>query len=129
MAQRDVDPQPRENLLKSKATSPMQFMKEELIFDSETGSLVRFRGPFIMPDWSGVEDNESEYVVQETWTTLAQIANDEYGDPLLKFVIAARNHLDLPDVQLYKGKRLKVPSKSWVEGKLLQQGRVLRSGS
>lgn len=124
-----ADPQPSENLLTSKATSPMQFMKEYLIFDVERDSLVRFRGPFIMPDWTDVEDNESEYVVQESWTTLYQIANEAYGDPLLMYVVAARNHMDLPDAQLYKGQKLKVPNKEWVESKLLPQGRILRGGS
>jgi hypothetical protein len=121
-----VNPQPRENLLKSQATSPMQFMKEYLLFDSEKNSLVRFRGPFIMPSWAGVEDNESEYVVDNSWTTLQQIANEVYGDPLLEFVISARNHMDLADAQMYKGKKLKVPNKDWVEDTLLPQGRALR---
>jgi len=128
MAQRDADPQPRENLLSSQVGSQMQFMKEHLIFDSESESLVRFRGPFIMPNWAGVEDNEFEYVVENTWTTLYQLANTAYDDPLMMWVIAARNHLDLPDAQVYKGQKLKIPSKDWVEGKLLQQGRMLRSG-
>jgi|GEM_PF-2341675 len=123
---RSTDPQPRENLLKSDAGSPMQFMKEHLIFDVERDSLVRFRGPFIMPDWTGVEDNESEYVVDESWTTLQQIANKEYKDPLMMYVIAARNHLDLPDAQLYKGMKLKIPNRDWVESKLLTQGLTLR---
>ena len=128
MVQRNADPQPRENVLSSDVGSPMQFMKEYLIFDSECDSLVRFRGPFIMPDWAGVEDDEFEYVVENSWTSLDQLANNAYDDPLLMWVIAARNHLDLPDAQVYKGMKLKIPSKDWVESKLLQQGRVLRSG-
>jgi hypothetical protein len=105
----------------------MQFMKEYLIFDSETDSLVRFRGPFIMPNWSGVEDNEHDYVVAKNTTTLYEIAHEEYEDPLMMYVLAARNHLDLPDVQLFKGKKLKIPNRDWVESKLLTQGRALRN--
>jgi len=126
---RSVEPSPRENLLTSQTGSPMQFMKEHLIFDVERDSLVRFRGPFIMPDWTGVEENESEYVVQESWKTLQQIANDAYDDPLMMYVLAARNHLDLPDVQLYKGMKLKVPNRAWVESKMIPQARVLRGRS
>jgi len=124
-----VDPEPRTDILKSGAHSPMQFMKEHLIFDSERDSLVRFRGPFIMPSWIGVEDNEFDYVVQENWITLYHIAKEAYDDPLLMFVIAARNHLDLPDAQLYKGQILKIPHADWVESKLLPQGRQLRSNA
>lgn len=125
MSAREADPQPRENLLKSKSSSPMRFMKEYLLHDSEVNSLVRFRGPFIMPDWSNVE--ESEYVVQNTWTTIQQIAYEYYGDTLLMWVIAARNNLDLPDVQLYNGKVLKIPNRDWIEDKLLKQGEIIRN--
>lgn len=126
MASRDADPQPRENLLTSPPNSSMQFMREYLVYDLEMESLVRFRGPFIMPNWSGVEDNEADYVVQDSWIALYHIAQEYYGDSNLKWVIAARNNLDLPDVQLYKGKRLKIPNKDWVDEKLLTQGNALR---
>ena len=122
-----VDPQPRENLLNAPQNSPMNFMKEHLVHDSETESLVRFRSGFIMPDWTNVEDNEFDYVIDETWKTLYHVAQEIYGDPMLEFVIAARNHLDLPDAQVYKGLILKVPNKDWVESKLLPQGRTIRN--
>jgi len=122
---RNLDPSPKENVLTSKAGSPMQFMREYLIYDVERDSLVRFRGGFIMPDWTDVQDNESDHIVEEN-ETLYQIADDAYGDPLLMYVLAARNHLDLPDAQLYKGMRLKIPNADWVESKLLPQGKTLR---
>jgi nucleoid-associated protein YgaU len=78
-----------------------------------------------MPDWSGVEENESEHVVEER-DTLYGLAYDTYDDPLLMYVLAARNHLDLPDAQLYKGMKLKIPNRDWVESKLITQGRTLR---
>ena len=115
------DPEPRKNLLKAGVHSPMKFMQEELVFDLDRDSLVRFRGMFIMPDWTGVEDNETDYVVENEWMRTDILAFDEYGDEELKWVINARNHLDLPDVQLYKGRRLKIPNKDWVESKLLPQ--------
>ena len=105
----------------------MQFMREELIPDEESSALVRFRGPFIMPDWAGVEDNEFEYVIQESWKRLDSIAHEVYGDSQMMWVIAARNHLDLPSAQIYKGQKLKIPHRSWVESKLLPKGRALRS--
>lgn len=129
MTDRTADPLPRENLLKLNNNTPMQFMKEYLVYDSDVNSLIRFLGPFIMPNWNGVEDNEFDYVIQNSWTTLYQIANEVYNDPLLQWVIASRNHLDLPDVQLYKGKRLKIPNRDWVESYLLPQGRLLRGSS
>ncbi len=121
------DPSPREKILRSSYGSPMQFMKEELIPDEETSALVRFRGPFIMPDWQDVEENEFEYVVQESWKRLDSIAHEVYGDVHMMWVIAARNHMDLPSAQVYKGQKLKLPNRAWVESKLLPQGRTLRS--
>lgn len=120
------DPNPRDQILSSSHGSPMQFMKEELIPDKETSALVRFRGPFIMPNWDGVEENEFEHVVQESWSRLDTIANNVYGDSQMMWVIAARNHLDLPSSQIYKGQKLKIPNRAWVESKLLVQGRSLR---
>jgi hypothetical protein len=119
------DPQPRENILKAGVHSPVKFMEEHLIFDKERDSLVRFRGPFLMPDWTGVEDNETDYIVENNWMRCDILAKQYYGDEMLKWVIAARNSLDLPDVQLYKGRRLKIPNRDWVERELLPQYRTL----
>lgn len=122
-----VDPSPNEKILTAGEMSPMRFQKEYLIHDSEIDSLVRFRGPFIMPNWSGVEENESDYVVENSWTRLDQVAAERYGKGKeeLMWVIAARNGLDLPDAQLYKGKKLKVPNLDWVEDVLLKQAFTL----
>jgi len=105
----------------------MQFMREYLIHDSERDGLVRFRGPLIEPNWAGVEENESEYVVDDSWIALYHVARQQYGDPNLDWVIAMRNRLDLPDTQIYRGMTLKVPNRDWVEDTLLPQGVVLRS--
>jgi hypothetical protein len=117
------DPQPRLNLLKAGTYSPMRFMQEHLVYDKEVDSLVRFLGPFEMPDWTGVEENESDYLIEESWMRLDIIAKEKYGTDRheLQWVIAARNNLDLPDAQLLKGKVLKIPDKEWVDNKLLTQ--------
>jgi len=104
----------------------MQFMHEYLLHDSERDALVRFRGPFIMPDWDGVQEGEIDYVVKSSSEALYKIAYKYYNDPLLKWVIAARNHMTLSDVNLHKGIILKVPSREWVERKLLPQAAALR---
>lgn len=119
------DPQPRENVLRAGVHSPMKFMEEHLVFDKEMDSLVRFRGPFIMPDWTGVEDNEVDYVVENDWMRTDILASRYYQDEELKWVINARNSLDLPDVQLYKGRKMKIPNKDWVDTVLLPQYRSL----
>lgn len=119
------DPQPRKNTLTESTYSPMRFMREELVFDKESSSLVRFRGPFQMPDWTGVEDKEVDYVVENDWMRTDILAKRYYGYEELKWVINARNSLDLPDVQLYKGRKLKIPDREWVNTKLLPQYRTM----
>ena len=119
------DPAPRENVLTAGVHSQMKFMPEELSFDVERDSLVRFRGMFVMPDWTGVEENETDYVVEDEWMRTDILAKRYYDDELLKWVINARNSLDLPDVQLYKGRKMKIPNKDWVDSVLLPQFRTL----
>lgn len=110
-------------VLTATAGSPMRFMAEEVIWDAEQGAPVRFRRPFEQPRWDGVTDNEVEYVVAEAWMRLDILAKRYYGREDLGWVIAARNNLDLPDVELYSGRRLKIPTRAWVERVLLPQGR------
>jgi len=100
----------------------MKFMAEQLIFDKEKDSLVRFYGPFQMPNWDGVEDAEFEHVVEGTSERLEKIAATYYDNRYeLWWVIAARNNMDLPDVNLYQGRRLKIPHPEWVDTVLLKQ--------
>jgi hypothetical protein len=115
------DPNPRQNLLKASPSSPMKFMQEELVYDPDVDGLVRFRNIFEMPKWDGVEDNEGEYEVDDSWIRLDILANRYYGDPTLWWVIAARNHIDLPTAQLYRGRVLRIPSHDWVQTILLPQ--------
>lgn len=111
------------NVLTATAGSPMRFQAETVIWDLEVGSLVRFRQPFVMPRWDGVTDSEVDYVVGASWMRLDILAKAFYNSEELMWVIAARNNLDLPDVQLYVGQRIKIPARDWVERKLLPQGR------
>jgi hypothetical protein len=121
----DVEPQVRKKVFSEKAHSPMRFMEEHVVFDQERDALVRFRGMFTMPDWFGVEDNEDDYIVEDSWMRLDILAKRYYNDEELWWVIAARNHIDLPDAQMYKGRRLKIPRKDWVDRKLLPQAKNL----
>lgn len=109
-------------VLTASGSSPMRFMDEEVIYDSEAGSPVRFRGMFEMPNWTGVEASETDHIVDSDWIRLDVLAGQYYKRPELGWVIAARNHIDLPAVQLYKGLRLKIPGEAWVDRKLLTQG-------
>ena len=126
MAENPV-PNPREQTLKATAFSPMNFMREELEYDLEQESLVRFRGAFIMPSWDDVEDNEVEHVVEGPDERLDKIAAQYWGSARqeLWWVIAARNEIDLPAVQLYKGRKLKIPTKEWVDNEFMPQSRTL----
>jgi hypothetical protein len=103
--------------------SPMRFMQETVIWDLEVESLVRFREPFVMPNWDGVTENEDDYIVADSWMRIDILAKYFYGSEERGWIIAARNNLDLPDVELYVGRRLKIPRRDWVDQKLLRQGK------
>ena len=120
---RGVEPNPKKNVLKSVPFSFMPFMREQLIFDKAEGGLVRFRGMFEMPNWDGVEVDETTFVVEDSNDRVDKIAFRFWGVDRqeLYWVISARNHLDLPDTQLYRGLKLKIPSKNWIDTKLLPQ--------
>jgi len=118
-----IEPNPVENILKSGPLSPMLFMSEHLIYDSQQGGLVRFRGLFEMPDWEGVEADEMTYIVSDANDRIDRIAKAAWGESRVSmcWIIAARNNLDLPDVQLHKGRVLKIPSKNWIDTRLFPQ--------
>ncbi|MFA4971278.1 MAG: hypothetical protein WC683_01610 [bacterium] len=109
-------------VLTADAGSPMRFMAEAVVWDLEVGSPVRFREPFVMPSWEGVTENEDDYVVDSPSMRLDILSLRYYSRSDRGWVIAARNGMDLPDVQLYVGRLLKIPRREWVERKLLPQG-------
>ncbi len=125
------DPNPKKGTLKAGTFSWMNFMKEELEYDLETDSLVRFRGIFIAPDWSGVEENEIDYIVDDPHMRLDKLAALVWGSgrDYLWWVIAARNEMDIPVAELYQGRKLKIPSWQWVNDMLLPQYRTLTGSS
>lgn len=118
-----VDPTPKRNLLFAGPMSFMNFQPEQLIYDKEQSGIVRFRSMFEMPNWDGVEDDEITYVVSGDSERLDRVAVKFWGEEgtELYWVIAARNNLDLPDVELYEGRKLKIPSKNWIDTKLMPQ--------
>ena len=118
-----TDPNPKKNLLRASTFSYMNFMPEQLIYDKEKNNLIRFRSMFEMPNWDGVEDGEFSYIISGQNERLDKIAAKFWGidKQELYWVIAARNNLDLPDVQLYQGRTIKIPSKSWIDTYLLPQ--------
>lgn len=118
-----VDLKPRKNLLKAGPFSYMNFMPEQLIYDKELQGLVRFRAMFEMPNWDGVENDEFTYIISGSSERLDKIAARFWGIDRqeLYWVIAARNKLDLPDVELYKGRYIKIPSRNWIDTYLLPQ--------
>ena len=120
------DEKPPKKVLKASELSWMNFQPEQLIYDKEEGSLIRFRAMFEMPNWEGVEEGEITLVIENSTDRLDKIAARMWGPERqeLYWVIAARNNLDLPDVQLYKGRKLKIPSKSWIDTKLLPQAQL-----
>lgn len=117
------DPDPRRNVLTATPYSFMNFMPEQLAFDKESQTLIRWRAMFEMPDWTGVEDEETTFIIESSDDRLDKIAARFWGSDRqsMYWIIAARNHLDLPDVQLYKGRKLKIPSKNWIDTKFLPQ--------
>ncbi|MDD5510929.1 MAG: hypothetical protein PHI12_08965 [Dehalococcoidales bacterium] len=118
------DPNPRKNILKASPLSFMNFMPEQVVYDEETDSTIRFRAMFEMPSWDGVEESERTYLVEGPDERLDKIAAAAWGEERseMYWIIAARNNLDLPDVQLYKGRKLKIPSRNWIDTKFLPQG-------
>lgn len=118
---------PRKKLIKPVIPSWMKYMIEEVVYDRDRSSFVRFMNRFVMPDFSGVEQDEREYVCVGEWERLDKIAHAYYGDERLWWVIAARNNMELPDQSIYKGRVLKIPAPGFVSEKIIgQQDKVLR---
>ncbi len=119
--------EPRKKLIKPNVLSFMNYMQEEVIYDSVKVAHIRFLNRFVFPDFSGAEQDEFEYVVQSNWERLDKIAKKYYGDEKLWWVIAARNGMELPDQSLYKGRKISLPSAAFVSAKIVgQQRKVLR---
>jgi hypothetical protein len=118
---------PKKNVLTYGPYSFMAFQPEQVDFDKETMNYIRFRSMFEMPNWDGVENEEEVIIIEDPNDRLDKIASRMWGVDrrYMYWIIAARNNLDLPDVQLYKGLTLKIPSKNWIDSKLLPQARKM----
>ena len=90
----------------------MRYTEPASLFDSEKDSSVVFLQPF---EIDGIEatDQDIEYTVAST-DRIDLLAYRFYGDPRLWWVIAYRNGMDLPAVQLYEGRKIIVPSPTMV---------------
>lgn len=103
--------------------SPMKWMEEHAIWDSELGSEVRFFGLFEPPDLTGASETEMLIVVEDVNARTDTLAYDHWGDPNLDWFMAYYNDLDVPDAYLYRGMKLRVPSKEWVSSNILFRAR------
>ena len=119
----NIEPNPSKGRLRAGNYSWMNFMPEQLEYDKETESMVRFRGMFEMPNWDGVEDGEITHIVETEWERLDNLAAIYWGVDRqeMYWIIAARNNLDLYDVDLYRGRAIKIPSATWVDNKFFTQ--------
>lgn len=87
-------------------------------FDEDVDSDVLF---FDMADLPEIESqpDDIDYTVQaRDWIDM--LAATFYGDSLLWWVIAARNDLELPETELYRGRRIVIPSPRYVREVLIK---------
>jgi hypothetical protein len=117
MAQ-DIDRTNEARQIPVSRSSWMVRMDEEYLYDDESGQWVRFLGPFKEPDLSGSNNGEIEIVVESPYDRLEKYAAKYYGDPLLWPVIALRNGIDLPDNELYPGRRILIPAPDFVRRRM-----------
>ena len=78
---------------------------------------VKFWGPFLPEDLPR-RDDDIDYRVRQN-DRIDRLAEFFYGDRLLWWVIAQRNNLDQPSIELYEGRMLVIPSPAYV-GQTLQ---------
>jgi len=64
-----------------------------------------------------VRQDDTYYIVKP-YDTLASIADKAYGDPVLQWVLAIANDMDVWPTDLIPESVLRVPSKSYVRDKL-----------
>ena len=74
--------------------------------------------PHLRAESETAKPSEGKYIVQKD-DTLAKIAYKFYGDPVLWWVLAVANQLEILPTDLKFGSTLRVPSKTYVYGELL----------
>lgn len=73
---------------------------------------VSWFGTFQPPDLQN-RDGDIEYTLKDG-DRLDRVAQQYYGNSSLWWVIAARNDLDLPDVQMVPGRKIIIPDPEYV---------------
>ena len=73
---------------------------------------VSWFGTFQPPDLQN-RDGDIEYTLQDG-DRLDRISQQYYGNVSMWWVIAARNDLDLPDVQIIPGRKIIIPDPTYV---------------
>lgn len=74
--------------------------------------VVSWFGMFQSPDLAD-RDGDIEYTVQDG-DRLDKLSLYYYGTPFLWWVIAAKNQIDLPDIELYGGKKIIITDPDYV---------------
>lgn len=78
---------------------------------------ISWFGTFKMPDLQN-RDGDIEYTIKDG-DRLDKIAQQYYGNVGLWWVVAARNDLDLPDIQMIPGRKIIIPDPAYVIGNLI----------
>lgn len=73
---------------------------------------VRFWSPFLAEDLAQ-QDDDIDYRVRQN-DRIDRLAEYFYGERLLWWVIAQRNKIDQPSIELYEGRMLVIPSPAFV---------------
>jgi nucleoid-associated protein YgaU len=74
--------------------------------------VVSWFGMFQSPDLSD-RDGDIEYTVQDG-DRLDRLSIQYYGTPFLWWVIAAKNQIDLPDIEMNGGRRIIITDPNYV---------------
>ena len=89
------------------------------------GDLLSYRGTEVwdtldLPDIP-VQTDDLQYMVQSA-DRIDRLAYRFYGDPILWWVIAAANDMEILPTDLYSGQILRIPSPGYVLQQLLPKG-------
>lgn len=111
----------------SLSVSPFSWMRYSTIKQAKSLSGVDLLNPattywfglFEEPDLSD-RNGDLEYTLQET-DRLDKLSQYYYGTPFLWWVIAAKNNLDLPDIQIVPGRKIIIPDPAYVQTTLVSK--------
>jgi len=89
-----------------------KFCERLEIYDQDSGDTVLFYAPVDPPDIEP-QDRDSEYIVKEN-DRLDKIAQQFYGVSGAWWVIALRNDMDWPFIEMTPGERIIIPDSDYV---------------